>query len=78
MHSEAEAKKLWCPMARANNVAETAAVNRNANGEGDGLCYCIASACAAWRWAVIPAALTGGTEDCRSTTVGYCGLASKP
>lgn len=71
MHSEAEAKNLWCPMARANNVAETAAVNRNANGEGDGLCYCIASACAAWRWEPT----WDGSGEVKYTERGYCGLA---
>lgn len=44
--TEDEAKKKWCPLARARNGY--AAVNRD-RGDPYVDCLCIASACMAWR-----------------------------
>ena len=66
MHTEDEAKKLWCPHVRALNASVrdrtfitdapgTAASNRYMlDGGKIGIhdsCHCIASKCMAWRWA---------------------------
>lgn len=79
MHTEEEARQLWCPFARAipatilGGVATTVvgvpAHNRvQEHGEHEATWHtshnCIASACMAWRWA--------------GEGRGYCGLAGKP
>ena len=71
--TESDAKKLWCPMARAA-LTEGMAANRTASmGTGayadiTGLTRCIASQCMAWRWR----RLNTGPDE------GYCGLAGQP
>jgi hypothetical protein len=73
MHTENEARKLWCPLARVvNNWFEPAvAVNRSIlkgkekaaardEKEIDAGCGCIASECAMWRW--------------EAKDSGYCGI----
>ena len=67
-HTEEEAQKLWCPMARYAREGTTA-FNR-CEGAHDYLsnpksCRCIASDCAMWRWARY-------SED-----KGYCGLGGR-
>jgi hypothetical protein len=70
MHTEEQAKTLWCPHTRAANGEEhVVAVNRKqASGNG-----CIGSACAAWRWA--DPTTRYATPTARK---GFCGLAGKP
>jgi len=50
MHTEDEARKLWCPMARASGVAADEGINRDFIEPGAIPFTCIASECAAWRW----------------------------
>lgn len=48
MHTEEQAKRLWCPMARTSySSLEDAHVNRLQGPEED---TCIGSRCAMWRW----------------------------
>lgn len=80
MHTEEEAKKLWCPMARVHvtvhrdyygqEVAAGPAVNR-----GNKKSYCIASECMMWRKGQILSGVYGMNE---TTPGGYCGLGGKP
>lgn len=48
MHTEAEAAKLWCPMARTTHY--NSARNRTDEGAPALACMCISSKCAMWRW----------------------------
>lgn len=50
MLTEDEAKTKWCPLSRTGDTRsdERCTVNRAGNGP-DVDCYCIASACMAWR-----------------------------
>ena len=67
-HTEQEARKLWCPMARFLD-SDGDVANRWALSQSNDLnplpCRCIASECAMWRW---------NDED----ETGYCGLAGRP
>ena len=88
MHTEAEAKCLWCPFARdlQHNGGNRMAYGGNAEPDNDDcaaqfaaemadLHPCIASACMAWRWR------TEEVHGSMATTKrerGYCGLAGKP
>jgi len=52
--SEEEAQRKWCPFARVSDgtqIADTqrSTFNRHFEGQGSGACYCIGSACMAWR-----------------------------
>lgn len=40
--------------------------------------YRSASVCMAWRWQILPAYMTGGTEYGLSDVHGFCGLAGEP
>ena len=57
MHTEAEAKELWCPFARSAFQYRTGSVNgdcmivANRSENDQPISSCIASKCAAWRWA---------------------------
>jgi hypothetical protein len=70
MHTEDEARKLWCPMARMSD-ADLPAYNRFTEEDtykvvfNPSNCRCIASECAMWRW----------LDDWQEN--GYCGLAGK-
>lgn len=69
--TEDEAKMKWCPLARAGDQRgeDRITVNRHGNA-ADPDCYCIASACMAWRFAV-------GTGY-EGAVRGYCGAFGKP
>lgn len=58
MHTEEQARQLWCPMARAFDTADVGATSTNRP-----LAYrygprvdinCLASECAMWRWNFLP------------------------
>jgi hypothetical protein len=71
MMSEDEAKRKWCPFARAWD-GQGASTNRIASGDLNipgprSDCNCIASKCMAWRWT---RAVTEDGDPCC-----YCGLA---
>jgi hypothetical protein len=79
MHTEDEAKNLWCPHARVlEPYAEKTSMNRDTKDES--LCRCIASKCMAWRWGEkeVPAdfAFAGSTDAIPGR--GFCGLAGRP
>lgn len=67
--TEEEAKKRWCPFARAIRSAShaMAAVNRD-GPRPDPRALCLASECMAWNW---------GQGDGKNRR-GHCGLASVP
>ena len=56
--TEEDAKKCWCPFARASytdkngnaHIGTPSGNNRSAKGEPMIACLCIASKCAAWHW----------------------------
>lgn len=87
--TEVEAKKRWCPMARAVSWEHGDAVTGNrvtcnltTDPEGSELTAasrCVASDCAMWRWrmeAILGDA--GAHRGWRQTDKGYCGLAGMP
>jgi hypothetical protein len=71
MHTDKEARSLWCPLARVVSTitGQSVAVNRSMFKEEEeeiaAGCRCIASDCAMWRWSK------------EEATEGYCGLAGK-
>jgi hypothetical protein len=80
MHTEDEAKKLWCPMVRheGNGAtfnrgwAEHNPLNQvSTTGPGDGpaafICNCIGTRCAAWRWSDPAPAVVVDCRDARAT-----------
>ena len=65
MHTEKEAKKLWCPMSRMALTPDSQLVS---NGN------CIASSCAMWRWS-----FDNPTDPRnRNPRIGFCGIGGKP
>jgi hypothetical protein len=66
MHTEKQARELWCPVARVAVGNYSVAVNRDEGDEIIAGCRCIASECAMWRWS-LPRRRRGDDE-------GYCGL----
>ena len=82
MHTEKQAKELWCPMvrhqgdggasfnrSRYNSNPINADTDKTAERhQGTFGCHCIASKCAMWRW----------TDSPGLVSRGYCGLAGKP
>jgi hypothetical protein len=64
MHTEAEARELWCPMHRDLFIVDEGAAAVNDNTK------CIASRCAMWRWEY--------PTERASESKGYCGLAGRP
>ena len=95
MFTEDEAKARWCPFARAaDGLEDAASVNRKfGKNEPDKDCYCMASACMAWRWGQKPnpdwkPEISVGWPDFQNPAAkqpmtiddrehGYCGLAGK-
>jgi hypothetical protein len=63
-HTEAEAKKKWCPFARVTCDGE-GPYNRDADGGPAHASKCIASSCMAWN----------RCSDGSKSNSGYCGFA---
>ena len=82
MHTEDQAKKLWCPMVRMGDSDDSSPSNSvccvvkglNRNPEWS---RCIASDCAMWRWdrEYNTKLCEMDQEKLVSMTKGYCGLA---
>lgn len=75
MHTEEQAKALWCPHGRIALEVTGATINDpsllgGAQG-ADYACACIASRCAMWRWADPASRFSNGERK------GCCGLAGK-
>lgn len=93
MHTEGEAKKLWCPQVTLASVIAFA-VDKITDGTADQSAptKCIASGCAMWRWHELREVTVGQhphdwpdmkTFHSADTTrrfirFGYCGLAGRP
>jgi hypothetical protein len=92
MHTEEQAKELWCPHVRVAEPSfykrgpatggslvghEPASVNRDAKHKDTN---CIGSKCSQWRWcSPISAITTPKYHDIpREENLGYCGLSGKP
>ena len=77
MHTEQEARKLWCPMVRYGGENEASnrwsePFERGGHYKPDlnpDICRCIASQCAMWRWE---------EGETGKVTRGYCGLGGAP
>jgi len=82
MHTEKDARKLWCPLVRLvvitndsnNNVLNKASFNKCLKeGTGDARipvgAYCIASSCMMWQWL--------DDEERMEERRGFCGLARR-
>ncbi len=86
MHTEEEAKKLWCPMARQAYGDSSGIAGVNLMQGASIFVPCRASACGMWRWSVTPEqakklsiqARTDGIRPHNSIEKGHCGLAGKP
>ena len=90
MHTEDEAKKMWCPQARVLvfDSEGQASINRDEDGHFQNA-LCIASKCMAWRWlretpirgltaaAESETGIMTKSSDPESPRLGYCGLAGK-
>lgn len=81
MHTEEEAKKLWCPMSRpsmprVDDCGYQAGNRVEGSGPGQEPLWpqntCLASKCAMWRW-VTPHGSKEFKDSGRAS--GYCGLA---
>lgn len=84
LHTEAQARELWCPFARVARVlAETgkgvptvvSACNRSTAGNATELSRCLANRCMAWRERIEP---HPDPKLEMTIVVGYCGLAGAP
>ena len=92
MHTEEQARKLWCPMVRylatfrgADGKLEAAVgYNRGAQDSGMSSARCVASECAMWRWAKDADWISRADKEFQRSGKrieperGYCGLAGKP
>ena len=84
--SEAEAKRRWCPFARAvapviNANAETVGgvtANRRSGGDPDPDSMCLASGCMAWQHHSTRAVEEPHRIRRVVKSFGYCGLAGQP
>lgn len=80
--TEAEARELWCPYARAKASVDEAcwpAINRESRpGKADLDCLCLASGCMLWRLVDRPMVTTGGDAALVRDEKGFCGLGSRP
>ena len=90
MMTEDEAREKWCPHVRyRSDRFPEGGINRwTAQGDTQdmpSMCYCIASKCMAWRWAVSPADVKAAERQVVRDSLaiealdrgptGYCGLA---
>ena len=50
MHTEDDARKLWCPMARVNTDQGNTYYDNRSDLVNGPTTLCIASVCAMWRW----------------------------
>ena len=79
MHTEDEAKKMWCPHVRiGDDQGASASINRAWSRGCPDAANCIASKCMAWRWALSPEDAESEWNDDHQQPTGYCGLAGKP
>jgi hypothetical protein len=84
MHTEDEARELWCPMVRYERESAEPSFNRCRGNDGvhnnpPDPCRCIASQCAMWRWHQTEAKYRGAGDTFITVKgIGYCGLAGKP
>ena len=79
MHTEEQAKELWCPHVRHGDTDEVA-LNSFVDGERD-QCWakCIGPKCSQWRWFHKSESFyTQKGEQVGAKGTGYCGLAGKP
>jgi len=83
MHTEEEARKLWCPMVRVGNGNEaaenrTCEIGKVSDDLGNGTTWnaCIASSCMMWRWDNDDFGICKQTGECVPFQ-GYCGLGGK-
>jgi hypothetical protein len=71
--SEEDAKTKWCPKARAGDERGEGRIPVNRSGNfPDSDCFCMASACMAWRWEGYRPANRDGDKR------GYCGAFGIP
>ena len=81
MLTEKEAKKKWCPMARACSSRDEelgVTINRGAHGMSDIDCFCMGSGCMAWRSEVVSLSHTDRDGEHQEVVMGYCGAFGKP
>jgi hypothetical protein len=79
MHTEEQAKELWCPEVRFSDPqpklesANRWPIKDSSYGTmiNPKACHCIASKCAMWRWDEM-------RRNEGHSNLGYCGLAGKP
>lgn len=86
--TEDEAKRTWCPLARAVDLAGSRPVAANRNRTGPDIdCMCIASACMAWRHEMTDSENGEGGRGLEAlyspppkipSGRGYCGAFGKP
>ena len=81
MHTEEEAKNLWCPHApRLGGCSKKASLNRDHKDFPQ--TPCIASQCMAWRWVWHPAVVEEHNRTASPSNQGRangdCGLAGEP
>ena len=74
MHTEDQAKKLWCPMGKYRlYIHDDKRINYDSNASQTPLC--IASQCMMWRWSFEQ---TSGGGWVNTHRIGYCGLGVTP
>jgi len=80
MHTEKEARKLWCPMVRYHDGSSPFPYNRGAETYHRDM-ECCGSRCMMWRWGeerTITEQCYDGSAIVYPEKVGYCGLGGKP
>lgn len=81
MHTEDEARKLWCPHVRlGDEQGASASINRTWSRGCPDAASCMASKCMSWRW-VTELKVFEADPDLSAnvrTEYGFCGLAGRP